>query len=44
MNTTYVNVLAFIGGIELAAMHSESLPSDASWFATPIDGSIPAPA
>ena len=29
MNITYVNALAFIGRIGLAAMHSESLPSDA---------------
>ena len=29
MNITYVNALAFIGGTGLAAMHSESLPSDA---------------
>ena len=28
MNITYVNALAFIGGIGLAAMQSESLPSE----------------
>ena len=28
MNITYVNMLAFIGGIGLAATQSQSLPSD----------------
>jgi len=28
VSVTYVNVLAFVGGIGLAAMQSQSLPSD----------------